>query len=81
MQRPNYDGSGIIYNDDNDSLDLRIDHAGVDEGGEGLAVDQGGQTVINLLVCLGKHYLVMKKLAKQFSNVKYISFSRNFGKD
>ena len=38
------------------ALDLRIDHAGVDEGGEGLAVDQGGQTVINLLVCLGKHF-------------------------
>ena len=28
-----------------------------------------------------KTYLVMKKLAKQFSNVKYISFSRNFGKE
>lgn len=26
-------------------------------------------------------YLVMKKLAKQFDNVKYISFSRNFGKE
>ena len=38
------------------ALDLRIDHAGVDEGGEGLAVDQGGQTVINLLVRLGKHF-------------------------
>lgn len=28
-----------------------------------------------------KTYLVMKKLAKEFSNVKYISFSRNFGKE
>ncbi len=28
-----------------------------------------------------KTYLVMKKLAEQFSNVKYISFSRNFGKE
>ena len=28
-----------------------------------------------------KTYLIMKKLAKQFSNVKYISFSRNFGKE
>ncbi len=28
-----------------------------------------------------KTYLVMKKLAKQFFNVKYISFSRNFGKE
>lgn len=28
-----------------------------------------------------KTYLVMKKLAKQFPNVKYISFSRNFGKE
>ena len=28
-----------------------------------------------------KTYLVMKKLAKQFKNVKYISFSRNFGKE
>ena len=27
-----------------------------------------------------KTYLVMKKLAEQFDNVKYISFSRNFGK-
>lgn len=26
-------------------------------------------------------YLVMKKLADEFSNVKYISFSRNFGKE
>ena len=26
-------------------------------------------------------YLVMKKLAAQFSNIKYISFSRNFGKE
>lgn len=26
-------------------------------------------------------YLVMKKLAQQFNNVKYISFSRNFGKE
>lgn len=28
-----------------------------------------------------KTYLVMKKLAEQFDNVKYISFSRNFGKE
>ncbi|MGN1112890.1 MAG: glycosyltransferase family 2 protein [Acutalibacteraceae bacterium] len=28
-----------------------------------------------------KTYLVMKNLAKRFSNVKYISFSRNFGKE
>ena len=28
-----------------------------------------------------KTYLVMKKLAKQFSNIKYICFSRNFGKE
>lgn len=28
-----------------------------------------------------KTYLVMKKLAKEFDNVKYISFSRNFGKE
>ncbi len=28
-----------------------------------------------------KTYLVMKALAKRFSNVKYISFSRNFGKE
>lgn len=28
-----------------------------------------------------KTYLVMKKLAEQFNNVKYISFSRNFGKE
>lgn len=28
-----------------------------------------------------KTYLVMKKLADQFDNVKYISFSRNFGKE
>lgn len=28
-----------------------------------------------------KTYLVMKKLAEQFSSVKYISFSRNFGKE
>lgn len=28
-----------------------------------------------------KTYLVMKKLAQQFDNVKYISFSRNFGKE
>lgn len=28
-----------------------------------------------------KTFLVMKKLAKQFDNVKYISFSRNFGKE
>ena len=28
-----------------------------------------------------KTYLVMKKLAKRFSNIKYISFSRNFGKE
>lgn len=28
-----------------------------------------------------KTYLVMKKLAKKFENVKYISFSRNFGKE
>ena len=28
-----------------------------------------------------KTYLIMKKLAKQFSNIKYISFSRNFGKE
>ena len=26
-------------------------------------------------------YLLMKKLAKQFDNIKYISFSRNFGKE
>ena len=26
-------------------------------------------------------YLVMKKLAKEFDNIKYISFSRNFGKE
>lgn len=25
-------------------------------------------------------YLIMKKLAKTFNNIKYISFSRNFGK-
>lgn len=28
-----------------------------------------------------KTYLVMKNLAKEFDNVKYISFSRNFGKE
>ena len=28
-----------------------------------------------------KTYLVMKNLAKEFENVKYISFSRNFGKE
>lgn len=28
-----------------------------------------------------KTYLVMKQLARRFSNVKYISFSRNFGKE
>lgn len=28
-----------------------------------------------------KTYFVMKKLAKQFSNIKYICFSRNFGKE
>lgn len=28
-----------------------------------------------------KTYLVMKKLAARFSNIKYISFSRNFGKE
>ena len=28
-----------------------------------------------------KTYLVMKKLAERFDNVKYISFSRNFGKE
>lgn len=28
-----------------------------------------------------KTYLVMKKLAQKFENVKYISFSRNFGKE
>ncbi len=28
-----------------------------------------------------KTYLVMKKLAEQFKNIKYISFSRNFGKE
>lgn len=28
-----------------------------------------------------KTYLVMKKLAEQFDNIKYISFSRNFGKE
>lgn len=28
-----------------------------------------------------KTYLVMKKLAKEFKNIKYISFSRNFGKE
>lgn len=28
-----------------------------------------------------KTYLVMKNLAKRFNNVKYISFSRNFGKE
>ncbi|MCH5297315.1 MAG: glycosyltransferase family 2 protein [Ruminococcus sp.] len=28
-----------------------------------------------------KTYLVMKKLAKEFENIKYISFSRNFGKE
>ena len=28
-----------------------------------------------------KTYLVMKRLAKQFSNIKYICFSRNFGKE
>lgn len=28
-----------------------------------------------------KTYLVMKKLAGKFSNIKYISFSRNFGKE
>ena len=26
-------------------------------------------------------YLIMKKLAKTFNNIKYISFSRNFGKE
>ena len=48
-QQKTVNGGGIAF-------DLRIDHAGVDEGGEGLAVDQGGQTVINLLVRLGKHF-------------------------
>ena len=48
-QQETVNGGGI-------ALDLRINHAGVDEGGEGLAVDQGGQTVINLLVRLGKHF-------------------------
>lgn len=28
-----------------------------------------------------KTYLIMKKLANRFSNIKYISFSRNFGKE
>ena len=28
-----------------------------------------------------KTYLVMKQLASRFSNIKYISFSRNFGKE
>ena len=28
-----------------------------------------------------KTYLIMKKLAKKFDNIKYISFSRNFGKE
>lgn len=28
-----------------------------------------------------KTYLVMKKLANEFANIKYISFSRNFGKE
>ena len=28
-----------------------------------------------------KTYLVMKQLAARFSNVKYLSFSRNFGKE
>ena len=28
-----------------------------------------------------KTYLIMKKLAAQFDNIKYISFSRNFGKE
>lgn len=38
------------------ALDLGIDHAGVDKGGEGFAVNQRGQTVINLLVRLAKHF-------------------------
>lgn len=28
-----------------------------------------------------KTYLIMKKLAEQFENIKYVSFSRNFGKE
>ncbi|MBQ1921576.1 MAG: glycosyltransferase, partial [Ruminococcus sp.] len=28
-----------------------------------------------------KTYLVMKRLAARFDNIKYISFSRNFGKE
>ena len=28
-----------------------------------------------------KTYLIMKRLAKTFNNIKYISFSRNFGKE
>ena len=38
------------------ALDLGIDHAGVDKGGDGFAVNQRGQTVINLLVRLAKHF-------------------------